>query len=129
MSDALFTLALGTVMTAFKRPGGCAFRPMKDIPNREPEPDPARDVVTDLRMVFSEGAARVDMSNNGLGRNGIGVQGSFAAHYVRATIEAGALPYAPMKGDIIERDDGKLYRVTERLPDGLGGHVLKLSEA
>lgn len=129
MSDALFNSALGTVMKVFRRKGACTFRPMLQVPNREAEPDPVRTEITDLAMIFSEGAQRVDMANNGLGRNGIGVQGSFAGRYVFATIEAGALPYEPKKDDVILRDDGKLFRVAELKPDGLGGHILRLNEA
>lgn len=128
MSEAIFNTALGVASRIFGK-AGCTFRPMRALPNREPEPDPARAIVEDICPIFSEGAARVDLANNGLGRQGVGIQSSFAGRYIRATLVAGSLPYAPRQGDILVEPSGRVLSVAEVLPDGLGGHILKMNEA
>lgn len=128
MSSEIFNAALGVASRLFGK-ADCTFRPMRTLPNRDPEPDPARDVTGQLSPIFSEGAARVDLSNNGLGRSGVGIQSSFAGRYIRATLVAGSLPYAPRQGDILVEPSGRVLSVAEVLPDGLGGHILKMNEA
>lgn len=128
MSEAIFNAALGVASRVFGKKG-CTFRPMRTLPNREPEPDPARAVIGDISPIFSEGAARVDLSNNGLGRSGVGIQSSFAGRYIRATLVAGSLSYPPRQGDILVEPSGRVLSVAEVLPDGIGGHILKMNEA
>lgn len=130
MSDALFNAVGLLVADVFGRKGnGCTYSPMKSAPNREPIADPARAEVAGLTLVFSEGAQRVSVANNGLGRSSVGVQASFAGHYIFVSVMAGQLPYAPLKNDEVTDETGKRYRVAEVLPDGLGGCTLRVNEA
>jgi hypothetical protein len=130
MNDAIFTNALGVIGRVFGAVEGSDYFPMTVEPNRAPAPDAARVIMFGVTVIYSEGAQRSTLSDNGLGRQGVQVQGTFAARYILATINAGALPYVPVKNDeLLRRADQTRFRVIEVMPDGLGGYALRLNEA
>lgn len=128
--DAMFDFAHDVAAAIWAR--GCTYRPMSYVPNNDPEiaADPARAVVADLQVIFSEAAERVSLANNGFGRAGSQMQTSLAGKVIFGGFGKDALPYRPIKNDEIQRaDDNKRFRVAEVLSDGLGGYQLRLNEA
>lgn len=125
MSEALFAMAAATITRTFR--SAVEVRPQIDEPQMPKEADPARAIVA-CDMVFSEAPALIDMANNGLGRNAIGVQSTFAGTKVTAHVDPGLLPYTPQKGDhVVRQRDEKLFRIGEIATDGHGGWYLHLN--
>lgn len=91
-------------------------------PNAPAQPDQARGIAP-VRAIRSEYSARLDVSNNGMGRaSGIFRQGAAGQVHI-ITFAAAALPYEARAGDHIRWADrpDHLYRIAEAKPDGAAG--------